>query len=93
MMSAERMILVWTQSQHSWVYTEHVEDDADSTPKLRGRPATGQTPKRYIRAGHIWDEAAEVAAERNETMTALVVRAIEREVKRLRRHTNDAAAE
>lgn len=77
------MILGWTLGRVSWVYTENV-DDAESTPK-RGRPATGQTPKRYIRAGHIWDEAAELAAERNETMTALVVRAIEREVRRLRR--------
>jgi hypothetical protein len=57
----------------------------DTTPNRRGRPATGQTPKRYIRAGAIWDEAAALAAERAETMTTLVIRAIEREVQRLRR--------
>lgn len=51
----------------------------------RGRPATGQTPKRYIRAGHLWDEAVELAESRNETMTAFVVRAIEREIKRVKR--------
>lgn len=51
----------------------------------RGRPATGVTPKRYLRAGAIWDEAAALADERGETMTALVLRAIEREVRRLRR--------
>lgn len=54
-------------------------------PPKRGRPATGQTPKRYIRAGAIWDEATEVAAEHGETMTAFVIRAIEREVRRIRR--------
>ena len=51
----------------------------------RGRPRTGVTPKRNIRIGPIWDEAAALAAERGETMTALVIRAIEREVARLRR--------
>ena len=57
----------------------------DDRPTRRGRPATGQTPKRYIRAGAVWDEAVELAEERGETMTALVIRAIEREIKRLRR--------
>lgn len=54
----------------------------------RGRPATGQTPKRYIRAGHVWDEATELAESRNETMTAFVVRAIEREVRRVKREAS-----
>ncbi len=63
-----------------------MDADETRTPKRgRGRPATGQTPKRYIRAGDIWDEAAGLADERGETMTALVIRAIEREVARLRR--------
>ncbi len=55
------------------------------TAPKRGRPATGQTPKRYIRAGAIWDEATELATQRGETMTALVLRALEREVRRLKR--------
>ena len=55
--------------------------------RKRGRPATGVTPKRNIRIGAIWDEAAELARERDETMTTLVARAIEREIKRLRRGT------
>jgi hypothetical protein len=54
-------------------------------PPKRGRPPTGQTPKRYIRAGAIWDEATALALARKETMTTLVLRAIEREVRRLRR--------
>lgn len=59
----------------------------------RGRPATGQTPKRYIRAGHVWDEAVELAESRNETMTAFVVRAIEREIRRVKREsTRDGSA-
>jgi hypothetical protein len=57
----------------------------EEAPRRRGRPATGETPKRYIRAGAIWDEATKLAEERGETMTALVIRAIEREVRRLHR--------
>lgn len=49
-----------------------------------GRPATGQTPKRYLRAGEIWDIATEIAKQRGETMTDFVLRAIEREVTRIR---------
>jgi hypothetical protein len=62
------------------VYTMAMDE-----PKRRGRPPTGETPKRYIRAGAIWDEAVSLAKERDETMTSLVIRAIEREVRRLRR--------
>lgn len=57
----------------------------DTEKRSRGRPATGETPKRYIRAGEIWDEATALAEKRNETMTALVIRAIEREVDRIHR--------
>ena len=58
----------------------------DSTPKRRGRPpTTGTTPKRYLRVGPLWDEAAALAVERKESMTTLVKRAIDREVRRLRR--------
>lgn len=64
------------------MYTPHVED---TQPKNKGgRPATGETPKRYIRAGQIWDDATAVAERRGETMTALVLRAIEAELLRLR---------
>lgn len=59
--------------------------DEATERRPRGRPPTGETPKRYIRAGPVWDEAADLAAQRGETMTALVLRAIEREVHRLRR--------
>lgn len=62
-----------------------MEEITDTPRRGRGRPATGQTPKRYIRAGAIWDEATAMAEERGETMTALVIRAIERELARLRR--------
>lgn len=56
------------------------------TPKRgRGRPPTGETPKRYFRAGQIWDDAVAIAHERGETVTALAIRALEREVARLRR--------
>lgn len=48
----------------------------------RGRPATGVTPKRNIRVGAIWDEAAEIAAERGESMTAVVEAELRRYVKR-----------
>lgn len=41
-----------------------------------GRPATGETPKRNIRMGHVWDDAAAIAADNGETMTAYVERAL-----------------
>ena len=69
---------------YKWVYDKDMTED-DDMPARRGRPATGQTPKRYIRAGAIWDEAAALAGQRGETMTALVIRAIEREVRRMER--------
>lgn len=59
--------------------------ETEETPRRRGRPATGQTPKRYLRMGALWDRAAALAAERDETITALVTRAVEREVRRLER--------
>lgn len=55
----------------------------------RGRPPTGQTPKRYIRAGDIWDRLSELAHERGETMTALVHRALENEEYRLLREQRE----
>lgn len=57
----------------------------DETPKRpRGRPATGVTPKRNIRVGSTWDEAAGIAAARGETMTAVIERALQRYVARHR---------
>lgn len=49
-----------------------------------GRPATGVTPKRNIRVGPVWDEAAAIAARRGETMTAVVEAALRRYVQRHR---------
>lgn len=49
-----------------------------------GRPRTGVTPKRNIRVGQVWDDAAAIAAERGETMTAVVARALQRYVARHR---------
>lgn len=46
----------------------------------RGRPATGVTPKRNIRVGDVWDQAAELAEADNETMTSLVTRLLHRYV-------------
>lgn len=61
----------------------------DEQEKRRpGRPATGETPKRNIRIGPVWDEAAAIAAERSETMTAVVERALQRYVAR---HRGEAA--
>lgn len=49
----------------------------------RGRPATGETPKRYARVGALWDRCVALADQRGETMTAFLIRALEREEKRL----------
>lgn len=43
----------------------------------RGRPRTGVTPKRNIRVGQVWDDAAAVAAAKGLTMTALVTELLE----------------
>jgi hypothetical protein len=59
-----------------------MDEEAEKRP--RGRPRTGVTPKRNIRVGGIWDEAAEIAATRGETMTAVVERALQRYVSRHR---------
>jgi hypothetical protein len=55
------------------------------TPKRRpGRPATGETPKRNIRIGKIWDDAAVIAERRGETMTDIVTRLLAGYVRRHR---------
>jgi hypothetical protein len=57
----------------------------DETVKpRRGRPPTGITPKRNIRVGQVWDDAAAIAAARGETMTAIVEQALRRYVSRHR---------
>lgn len=61
--------------------------------RARGRPATGITPKRNIRVGAIWDEAEKVAKRRQETMTVFVIRAIEREVQRIREEEGETEPE
>lgn len=58
------------------VRSEVVETTPAKRP--RGRPRTGQTPKRNIRIGPIWDQAAALAAQRGETMTAVIARLLER---------------
>lgn len=59
----------------------------DTPPKRLGRPPLpgGPKPARHARIGAVWDEAIAVATERGETMTAFVERALERELRRLRR--------
>jgi hypothetical protein len=59
-----------------------MDDAGEKRP--RGRPRTGVTPKRNIRIGPIWDQAAELAARRGETMTAVIERALQRYVARHR---------
>jgi hypothetical protein len=50
-----------------------------------GRPATGETPKRNVRIGPLWDRAAELAKARGMKMTAFVEEALRREVARIER--------
>lgn len=60
-------------------YSKCVEE----TKRRRGRPATGVTPKRNLRVGPIWDEAAAIAAERGDgNMTQLVTRLLTEYVQR-----------
>jgi hypothetical protein len=58
--------------------------EQEQTKRRPGRPATGVTPKRNIRVGAVWDEAAAIAARRGETMTAVVEAALRRYVQRHR---------
>lgn len=55
----------------------------------RGRPATGVTPKRNIRVGQVWDDAAAIAAQRGETMTAVIERTLRNYVARHRGRTDE----
>jgi len=52
-----------------------------------GRPRTGVTPNRTLRVGPVWDAAAAIAAERGETITSVITRALERYVVRHRGRT------
>jgi hypothetical protein len=54
-------------------------------PRRRGRPPTGETPKHYFRAPQaLWDDVTTTALANKESATALVIRAIERELQRLK---------
>ena len=64
----------WQQSGGGFLWYGFAMDDTEKRP--RGRPRTGVTPKRNIRVGEIWDQAAELAAARGETMTAVIERAL-----------------
>jgi hypothetical protein len=68
----------------------HPDPDA---PRRRGRPRTGVTPKRNIRVGKVWDEAAAIAETRDETMTEVVTRLLQRYVSTHRREVTRAAAD
>lgn len=58
----------------------------EQPPRRRpGRPATGQTPKRNVRIGATWDEAAELARAAGVSMTAYVEAALRAENARARR--------
>lgn len=69
-------------------------DETTEPKRGRGRPATGVTPKRNIRIGQVWDDAAAIAAARGETMTAVVERGLERYIQRHRHEleTGDESA-
>jgi hypothetical protein len=57
----------------------------DTQPRRRGRPPTGETPKHYFRAPQtLWDDVTATALANKESATALVIRAIQRELQRLK---------
>lgn len=47
-----------------------------------GRPATGQTPVRSLRMGHVWDDAKAVADRRGEKLHLVIEAALRRYVAR-----------
>ena len=66
--------------------------DTEEQPKRRGRPPTGVIPKRNIRVGAVWDDVERLtqATEPGVTMTTVVTRLLERELRRLRRQAPPA---
>jgi hypothetical protein len=50
----------------------------NETPRRRGRPATGGTPKRNIRVGNDWDTGEKLAARLGMSMSDYVRDAIGR---------------
>lgn len=57
----------------------------ESTPKRRGRPATGVTPKRNVRIGDTWTQGEALSKQLGVTMTAYVEEALQRENARVAR--------
>jgi len=60
-------------------------------PRRVGRPATGQTPVRTVRIGHIWDEAKQHADERGDKLAVILEEALRRYVHRCERQAGDQA--
>jgi len=62
--------------------------------KRRGRPATGVTPKRNLRVGPVWDEAAAIAEARGETITDVARPILERGLRRyIRQHGQEGVGD
>lgn len=64
----------------------------ETAPRRRGRPATGETPKRNVRIGAAWDRAEELALQLAQqagkdkaNVTAYVEEALRRENARVER--------
>ena len=60
-------------------------------PRRRGRPATGQTPKRNVRIGATWTRGEELADTLGLSMTTYVERALLRENTRVERELRKQA--
>lgn len=78
---------------YTWVYGKDMTEMIETPKRGRGRPVTtGTTPKHNLRIPDaLWNEASALAAERGETTTALILRAMEREIARLCRAKAKAA--
>lgn len=60
----------------------------EQEPRRRGRPATGQTPKRNVRIGDVWDQSERLARALGMRMTAYVEEALRRENRRVGRQVD-----
>lgn len=59
---------------------------ADGKPRGRGRPATGETPKRYFRADDdLWAEIARAAGVLGETRSEYIRKVMARDARRILR--------
>ena len=64
--------------------------DKSNQPRGRGRPATGETPKRYFRADdELWSQISAAAEHQNESVSGYIRRVLARDAKRVNKSNGE----